>query len=392
MRRRGGLVKRPGLTLRVVRGVDGVDTVQRLELHRRFAVPLGHRFRPLDHPFDRPLDHPADRRHRRRDARLPGRPVGLGGQTRRVARLGPDRVERGVLVVVEPPLESRIPVERRRSVRAVHVEGQRDQRIVARLLRGQMARLGHIAFALHRQQRIGRAAIALVAIGHVGGERRTGDHRQQLVEARHPRRGDLILGHAIEPAEMGEQQPPVEAPPTADKLAAIPDVLLDAVDRAIGQHLLDRGPRLDQRRRRALAESEVAPPQPIGRLGRDPHQRAGGADIAVLRQTVEKAHLALGRPAQRRRPAARIHRPLLPLPLGRNRAAFLPSPLPRRRPIRTIARRPASVAGRTGRTGPRPRRADGPDRPVLGRNPPAPEAGRVMNDAAVVDVIHDPRS
>ncbi|MBA4355262.1 MAG: hypothetical protein C0409_11280, partial [Novosphingobium sp.] len=54
-------------------------------------------------------------------------------------------------------------------------------------------------------------------------------------------------GAGIEAANMGEQQPRIEAPPFAHSLAPEPDGFASAVDRAVCQHLFGLFARIDQR-------------------------------------------------------------------------------------------------------------------------------------------------
>ncbi|QSR15809.1 hypothetical protein CA833_01105 [Novosphingobium sp. KA1] len=100
----------------------------------------------------------------------------------------------------------------------------------------------------------------------------------------------------VEPRQMREQQPRIEAPPHRHLLAVVEHGLLHPVERPHRQHLLDMPPRQHQRRIPPERKQSVPPPQHIGRLPRQPHPRAGRAHVAFLRQPVQEPHLALRRP------------------------------------------------------------------------------------------------
>src|SRR5690606_38975432 len=95
------------------------------------------------------------------------------------------------------------------------------------------------------------------------------------------------LDQLVEPGEVRQQQPRIVLAARADQLAAMVDRLLYAVDRAVSEDLL--GARAGQRERGDPGAGEllVAAAQAIGRLGREPDARAGGADVALDREVVE---------------------------------------------------------------------------------------------------------
>jgi hypothetical protein len=89
-------------------------------------------------------------------------------------------------------------------------------------------------FAVLRRQRVDRLAASEAF------ERRveTFRHFANLVP---------VLG-LVEPREVGEQQAAIEPPPPRDLLAVVEHRLLDPVERAIGEHVLDMRPRHQHRR------------------------------------------------------------------------------------------------------------------------------------------------
>ena len=97
----------------------------------------------------------------------------------------------------------------------------------------------------------------------------------------------------IQPGEVGEEEARIEADAASHHFAAIEDHLPRAVQRAIGQHILCRIAREDQRRIPPARKRFIAPLVNIGRLRRNADQLAGAADMAALRQVVEEAHLPL---------------------------------------------------------------------------------------------------
>lgn len=146
-----------------------------------------------------------------------------------------------------------------------------------------------VAFAIGRQ--------VVVALGETVRYRCARDQRHQLVEAAGVPPRILAGGQRIEPGDMGEQQPAVEAAARADQLAAVEDRFLHAVDGTAAEHLPGMIGRQHQRGRPAAREQRVAPPLDIGGLRRNPHRGAGGAHVAIRGKMAEERGLARRAPA-----------------------------------------------------------------------------------------------
>lgn len=146
--------------------------------------------------------------------------------------------------------------------------------------------------------------LALVRRRRRRGHGEIGDRGEQAVEipgdrgpgagaARLRLRLRLVLGaELVEPRQMRQQQPRIEAPPHRDHLAVVEHRLLHAFKRALGQHCLGMGPRQCQRRAPAGGKSGIAPPRQINPRTRNPGPRRRHPNIAVARQLVDKAGLA----------------------------------------------------------------------------------------------------
>ena len=89
--------------------------------------------------------------------------------------------------------------------------------------------------------------------------------------------GARVPGQLVEPREVREQQPRVVATAGGDDLAVIPDLLLDPVDRAAGEHVLAERAGREQRRVPRAAKRRRGAPLAIGGAIADAD---GGGSIA----------------------------------------------------------------------------------------------------------------
>ncbi|OZA19851.1 MAG: hypothetical protein B7X90_07730 [Novosphingobium sp. 17-62-19] len=91
-------------------------------------------------------------------------------------------------------------------------------------------------------------------------------------------------GAGVEPREVGEQQPHVKALPLPHRLAPIPDRLGRPHDRALGQHLLRRRPRMKQGRLPPGGKSRIAAAAHIARAAEvfeEARDQEGGEGMAA---------------------------------------------------------------------------------------------------------------
>lgn len=134
------------------------------------------------------------------------------------------------------------------------------------------------------------AGLIIVALGLA----QPGQLAQHRIEP--PRRigGAVILrAKLIQPREVRQQQPRIEPPSHGDDLAVVEYLLFHPFQRAFGQHRLGMVARQHQRRAPARAKRRVAPPREIEPGTRDPHPRGSDPHIAVAREFIEEAELAL---------------------------------------------------------------------------------------------------
>ncbi|MBA4088761.1 MAG: hypothetical protein C0491_13320 [Novosphingobium sp.] len=116
---------------------------------------------------------------------------------------------------------------------------------------------GEEAFA----RRVGEA-------GGGGGVLPRGEREEHVVEVL----GEVVdglrslRGAGVEPCEMGEQEPRVEALALAHRLAPEPDRLGGAMERALGKDLLGRLARMEQRSVPRGSKGRIAATADIGRL------------------------------------------------------------------------------------------------------------------------------
>jgi hypothetical protein len=92
---------------------------------------------------------------------------------------------------------------------------------------------------------------------------------------------------------LGEQQARIVAHGVADKLAPVPDLHLETVERAGGEHLLAVLARMDQRRIPQRGERGIAPPRAIDGLVAHPHAHRGRARVALEGEVIEEADAKL---------------------------------------------------------------------------------------------------
>ncbi|WP_084278066.1 hypothetical protein [Novosphingobium sp. B1] len=142
-------------------------------------------------------------------------------------------------------------------------------------------------------------------------------------------------GAGVEPGEMGEQEPRVEALALAHGLAPEPDRLSGAMECAGGEDLLGRLARMDQRRVPAGGKGRIAATADIGRLLRHPRHPRRHAHLPMAAEVIEKPRDAdggelVGVEERRRVPGAA---PLLPSRLQEGNAPFLPLGAKRRQNI-----------------------------------------------------------
>lgn len=142
-----------------------------------------------------------------------------------------------------------------------------------------------------RQHRVGLLTAA-VDFTYSRLEAFTGNQCEQLVEAGGVTLGERIFGVAIEPGEMGEEQPRVEASAGACQLTAKPHALLYPFQGEASEHLLVVIERKHHRGVPAAGESVVPPPGEIGGLRSCSCRPAGGAHIADLRKMVKETNLS----------------------------------------------------------------------------------------------------
>ncbi len=100
---------------------------------------------------------------------------------------------------------------------------------------------------------------------------------------------------------MGEQQPVADPAARADHLAVIPDLLLHAVQRVIGQGGLRLPARDHHRGIPGAAEGGAVPARAIDALMRDLHPPRGGPHAAAHGQRLEKGDLQVERELRLRR-------------------------------------------------------------------------------------------
>ncbi len=93
----------------------------------------------------------------------------------------------------------------------------------------------------------------------------------------------------IKPPQMRQQQPRIKPPPLAHRLTPKPDRFGDAVNRAVGQDLLDLLARMDQRRIPQPGKHRITPPLHVNRLCGHPHRLRRNPHIAVQAERMEKA-------------------------------------------------------------------------------------------------------
>ena len=121
------------------------------------------------------------------------------------------------------------------------------------------------------------------------------DVAQQFVEPRGggaaARAGGVV---GIEPGDMREQQPAVEPGALAHRLAPVVDRFGNAVQRAVGQHLLHMLPREHERRLPPLRKGGIAAAVDIGRLRRQADGGAGDPRVAVAGEVAEEGNLPFG--------------------------------------------------------------------------------------------------
>ncbi len=118
---------------------------------------------------------------------------------------------------------------------------------------------------------------------------------QQAVEIFRQRLYPRVGAHAVEAAEMGEQQPVADAPPRADDLAMIPDLLLHPGHGVIGQQRLRLPARDHHGRIPGAPEGSAGAARAIDALVRDLHPPRGGAHAAADRQRFEKGDAQIER-------------------------------------------------------------------------------------------------
>ncbi|WP_162895990.1 hypothetical protein [Novosphingobium sp. THN1] len=104
-----------------------------------------------------------------------------------------------------------------------------------------------------------------------------------------------LRGAGIEPGEMGEQQPRVEALALAHRLAPEPDRLGGAMERALGKDLLGRLARMEQRSVPRGSKGRIAATADIGRLRRHPRHLRRRAHLPVTAEVFEEQRDARGR-------------------------------------------------------------------------------------------------
>jgi hypothetical protein len=95
-------------------------------------------------------------------------------------------------------------------------------------------------------------------------------------------------GAGIEPGEMGEEEPRVEALALAHRLAPEPDRLGGAMERAGDEDLLGRLARMDQRRVPPGGKGRIAATADIGRLLRHPRHPRRHAHLPVAAEMFEE--------------------------------------------------------------------------------------------------------
>jgi hypothetical protein len=120
------------------------------------------------------------------------------------------------------------------------------------------------------------------------------DEREQFVEARGVLEGEVVVGAAVEPGEMREQQARIVAAAGGDRLAMVEHGFLDAVQGAIGEQRLGRVAGEDKRAVPGGGEARIAAAGAIGGLRRDADAGAGEPGIATGGEVIEKADAARG--------------------------------------------------------------------------------------------------